>query len=586
MKKGISLLLTLALLCACLSGCGKEQESSVPDATTGATATNPVETTTPSVEIERPEELFTNRDERTDWGEDSVFIDLGTVSEKLTLTEEGTYVLSGTLEGMIVVDAPKTAKLQLVLNNATVHSEASAALYIRSADKVFVTLPASSENSLQSDGFTPIDENNIDGAVFSKEDLTFNGTGSLTVTSAAGHGIVCKDDLVMTGGSYQITASGHGLEANDSIRLKNAALSIKAGMDGIHGENEDDASLGFVYLESGKVTIEAEGDGISAGSWLEMAGGTVDVCAGGGSENGTKASSGSFGGFPGGRPGGQWPGSSVTTEEDGTSMKGLKAGLELVISGGSITVNAADDAIHSNTAVTISGGTLELASGDDGIHGDETVTISAGSIHITESYEGIEALSVNIQGGDIRLTATDDGINAAGGTDASGSGGRDGMFGGPGGFGRPGMGGGTSSNGTIVISGGNLYVKASGDGIDANGTLTISGGNIVVTGPVQGDTSTLDYDVSGVITGGTFIGTGSSSMAQTFSDSTQGVLAVSVGSQNAGTEITVTDKDGKVVLTHEPELPFNVIIFSSPELVSGETYTLHVGTISGDITAK
>ena len=582
MKKGISLLLTLTLLCACLSGCGKEQESSTPDATTGATSTNP----TGSVEIERPEELFTNRDEQTDWEQDSVFIDLNQVSEKLTLTEEGTYVLAGALEGMIVVDAPETAKLQLVLNNVTVHSESSAALYIRSADKVFVTLAAASGNSLLSDGFTAIDENNIDGAVFSKEDLTFNGTGSLTVTSAAGHGIVCKDDLVMTVGSYQVTAAGHGLEANDSIRLKNAALTVKAGMDGIHGENEDDASLGYVYLESGNVTIEAEGDGISAGSWLEMAGGTVDVRAGGGSENGTKASSGSFGGFPGGRPGGGFPGSSVTTEEDGTSMKGLKAGLELVISGGSVTVDSADDAIHSNTSVVISGGTLELVSGDDGIHADETVTISAGSILITESYEGIEGLHVDIQGGDIRLTATDDGINAAGGTDASGSGGRDGMYGRPGGFGKPGMGGSTSSNGTIVISGGKLYVKASGDGLDANGTLTISGGDIAVTGPVQGDTSTLDYDVSAVITGGTFIGTGSSSMAQSFSDSAQGVLAVSVGSQNAGTEITVTDKDGKVVLTHVPELPFNVFIFSSPELVPGETYTLHIGTISGDITAK
>ena len=176
------------------------------------------------------------------------------------------------------------------------------------------------------------------------------------------------------------------------------------------------------------------------------------------------------------------------------------------------------------------------------------------------------------------------GLNAAGGTDSSGTtGGRDGMFGGgPGGSG--GMS--PSSNGSITISGGTLHINASGDGIDANGSLTISGGYTVVVGPTQGDTATLDYDTTAMITGGTFIGTGASGMAQTFSDSEQGVVAVSVGNQSAGTTVTLTDQNGKTLLSVTPELSFAVVILSSPDIVSGETYTITVGSVSGEFEAS
>lgn len=196
-----------------------------------------------------------------------------------------------------------------------------------------------------------------------------------------------------------------------------------------------------------------------------------------------------------------------------------------------------------------------------------------------------------MEGGDITLVASDDGLNAAGGTDSSGTtGGRDGRFGGgPGGNGggTGGNGGGmsSSSDGSIVISGGSLQINASGDGIDANGSVTISGGYTVVTGPTQGDTATLDYDVSAVITGGTFIGTGASGMAQTFSDSEQGVVSVSTGSQSAGTAVTLADQEGNTLITRTPEESFQVVILSSPDLVSGETYTVTVGKASAEVEA-
>lgn len=252
----------------------------------------------------------------------------------------------------------------------------------------------------------------------------------------------------------------------------------------------------------------------------------------------------------------------------------------ILISDGTFKIDSADDSIHSDVSETINGGTFEIASGDDALHAEETLTVTAGKIDISESYEGLEALHVNVLGGDITLTASDDGLNAAGGTDQSGMGGRD-QFGGKGG--RGGM---RAGNGSIVISGGKLSVTASGDGLDANGTLEITGGYTVVCGPTRGDTATLDYDTSGVISGGTFIGTGASGMAQSFSDSNQGLIALSVGNMSAGTKITVSDSKGKEILSHEPALDFAVVIVSSPELTKGEGYQVTIGTASDTVTAE
>lgn len=601
MKYRIQTLACFLLAAVLLSSC-TGNTTAASDNTEQATATETSETeSTESISTEATQtdaDMFTDRDLDSSYDEDSsVQIQLNGDSatsssdsvqisgSTVTITEEATYILSGTLDnGMIVVDAADTAKIQLVLNGVDITSETSAALYILEADKVFITLAEGTENTLSNGGsFTSIDENNIDGALFSKQDLTMNGSGSLTVTSLAGHGIVCKDDLVITGGTYTISSASHGLDANDSIRVTGeTSITIDAGKDGMHAENNDDSSLGFVYISGGTMTIEAEGDGVSAGAYMQIADGVFQITAGGGYENGSQESSDSWGGFGGGRGGRQSMETAETqteTDDSSTSMKGLKASGALLISTGSFSIDSADDAVHSNTSITINGGTFEVASGDDAFHADEDLTVTDGTINISTCYEGLEALHVDVQGGNITLVATDDGLNAAGGTDSSGTtGGRDGMFGG--GWGS------ANSDGTIVISGGTLYINASGDGIDANGTLEISGGYITIVGPTQGDTSTLDYDVSAVITGGTFIGTGASRMAQSFSDSEQGVISVSTGSQEAGTTITIADSDGNIILEHTPELPFQVVIFSSPDIISGETYIVTAGSVSGETEAS
>lgn len=602
MKKLFALIMVFSVL---LAGCNvlEPMETTAPagtDVIPGVADATPVE-----VDFAQTDSyMFSEKDEQTTYSEgNSAVISLNGTSASsnansviisgttVTITKEGTYIIRGTLDdGAIIVDAGQKDKPHLILEGASITSSTTAALCVLNASKVFVTLAEGTENTLANSGsFQTTGENNIDGAVYSKQDLTINGTGSLTVTSPAGHGIVCKDDLAITGGVFTVNSAFHGLDANDSVRIKGGSLTIDAGKDGIHAEDTDNAATGFVYVSGGVMNIEAEGDGISAALHMQVSGGTIDILAGGGYENGENHSSGNYGDFmgggmgPGGMGGGQRPGgrSVTTTDEASTSMKGLKAGAGLLISGGTMNINSADDAVHSDTVAVINGGEVQIASGDDGIHAETDLSITAGTIKISNSYEGLEAQNILLTGGDVSLVATDDGLNAAGGMDDSGSGGRDQMMGRPGGM------GGGSSNGSVVITGGKLYVQASGDGIDANGYLQITGGYTVVCGPNSGDTATLDYDTGATISGGVFIGTGASGMAQTFSSNTQGVLAVSVGGgQSSNVKITVSDSSGKELVSYEPELPFSVIIFSTPELVSGQSYHVTVGSLEGDITAS
>ena len=582
------------------------------DSTTSVETTDEAEAATTDFS-QSEEDMFTDRDYESSYNEsESIRIQLNGTSASasadsvkisgttITITEEASYVISGTLnDGRIVVEADDSAKLQIVLNGVNMNSENTAVLYILSADKVFVTLADGTENVLSNGGtFESIDENNIDGTVFSRQDLTFNGSGTLTVTSPAGHGIVCKDDLVFTGGTYMVTSASHGLDVNDSVRIADASITMDAGKDGIHAENTDDASLGFVYILSGTMDIEAEGDGISAGAYLQVQDGTIHLLAGGGYENGTSKSSASYGGFKGGGKPGRSSAKTVpeenstnmmppeesssmtTSEESSNSMKGLKAVSGILISNGRITIDSADDSIHSNTSVIMNGGTFEIASGDDAVHADDTLTITDCDMNISKSYEGLEAQKLYVKGGTIVLNATDDGLNASGGTDSSGmTGGRDGMFGGK----RQ-----SSGNGVIEISGGNLTIYASGDGLDSNGTLTISDGYIYVANPTAGDTSIIDADVSPVITGGTFVSTGSTTMmAQTFaSSSTQGVITCTTGTQSPGSVVTVKDSNGNSVISYEVEYSCAMVIISSPDIVKGDAYMLTIGSTSGSVQAE
>ena len=424
-RKYLCWLLALAFL---LSGCAAAQAEDTKGSQEDTTQEDTVPTTVSVSQMFSDSDLEVGYDDLT-----SAHITLsGTTAtcdsdavqisgSQIILTEEGTYILSGSLEdGMVIVDAEDSAKVQLVLDNTQIGSSTSAAIYVRSADKVFITTAPDSRNTLSNGGeYVAIDDNNIDSVIFSKADLTLNGSGTLTISAAAGHGIVSKDDLVLSGGTYEITAASHGISGKDSVRIASGSYTITSGKDGIHAENADDTTLGFLYIEDGTFTIHAQGDGLSAGVYLQIEGGDFSVTTGEGSASVTLETD-SMGGGPGsfGAP------TDSTTEDDSVSQKGVKADGTLTISGGSFQIDTVDDAIHANEDLLTTGGEFHLSTGDDGIHTDTALTIQDGTFTIPYCYEGIEGLSITIDGGTYDITSADDRLNAACGADSSGFGGR------------------------------------------------------------------------------------------------------------------------------------------------------------------
>lgn len=525
--------------------------------------------------------MFSDRDKEVGYDEENSvkikLLDSGStcdsdtvqISENtVTIISEGTYVLSGTMtDGMVIVEVEDTEKVHLVLDGVNITSKDSAAIYVREADKVFLTTAKDSQNTLVNGGtYTAIDENNIDAVIFSKSDLTLNGSGTLEIQAEKGHGVVSKDDLVLTSGVYNIQAESHGLAGKDSVRIASGNYTITAGKDGIHAENQDDSNLGFVYLSDGTFDITSDGDSISSGSWLQADGGVYEIQAGGGSTNVQQTDTGwQFG-----------PGNMEQNQEgaeDTVSMKGVKATENLVITGGKYSIDSADDGIHSNENVTMSEGEFTISSGDDGVHADAATMVSGGTVNITKSYEGIEGLSIGISGGEISVVASDDGLNAAGGNDNSG-------FAGPGGDQFA-----AEEGAYIEISGGVLKVNANGDGIDSNGDVTVSGGETYVSGPTNNGNGALDYNGNGKVTGGIFAAAGSAGMAENFGDSSiQGVIMVNGNTQESDTAVVLSGADGNEILSWTPGKEYSSVIVSCPEITTGQEYTLMTGSAITQIT--
>lgn len=549
--------------------------------------------------------------------------------QTMTITAEGTYIFSGTLsEGQIVVDADN-AKVQIVFDNVDITCASSAAVYVKSAEKVFVTLAEGSQNTLRNtDEYVAIDDNNIDAVIFAKSDLTLNGTGSLTIVSAEEHGIVSKDDLKITGGTYDITAAGHALSGKDSVRIADGTFILTAEKDGIHAENADDEEKGYIYIADGDFTVTSDGDGMDASSIVQIEDGTFDITAGSGAANSLKTHESDM---PGGgmsqnierpdgesmpemgekpdeesmsqmgekpdeesmpqmgeKPDGENMPQDTTTDESGTSTKGIKAGGGMYLNGGTYQIDSADDSIHSNANITIADGTYTLATGDDGVHADDALIVNGGTITVTESYEGLEGLTVTINDGTIDITASDDGINTAGGTYQSGFGT----------FGDHFKGMDSADDETeettdnemwMELNGGYIHILAGGDGVDSNGDLTINGGEIYIDGPSDNGNSAIDYGdrSSAYVNGGTLVAIGSSGMAEVMSDSSkQKVLMVKSGEQMEAGNVVLTDSEGNVIVSYTALKTYDCVIISTAEVESGATYTLATSGTTKEVTAE
>ena len=486
----------------------------------------------------------------------------------VTVTQSGRYVISGTVSnGRITVDSDDDGEVELILDGAVIASSDGPAIYVKKADSVKLTLAAGSTNSV-SDGesYDMSDDGSVpDGAIFSKDDLAISGTGGLTVNGAYKHGIVSKDTLVISGGEISVTSQKTGICGKDSVEITGGTVTVNAGSDGIKSDNSEDAALGYVKLTGGVLDITAGCDGVQAESDLYVEGGTVTLRTGDGSENASVHTDGTVN-----DSWGKWSsvfGSSQTDGDDSSdSAKGLKAGNSITVSGGSVTIDSSDDAVHSNGNITMSGGTVTAASGDDGFHADSELSITDGIISITDSYEGLEASVLSISGGRIGIRASDDGLNAAGGSDSSSIGN------------RPGAGMFSSSTGEIYISGGYIYVDADGDGIDSNGSLSVTGGTVLVCGPTSDGDGALDYDGTATVEGGVIVAIGSSGMMQGFSEASgQGAIACTFDSQSAGTPIVLTDSDGNVIASLTSDKAYSSAVISAPGLEVGGSYRLVAG---------
>lgn len=488
-----------------------------------------------------------------------------TVDESTILIDSaGIYSLSGSLtDGQLIVDTDDEEQVTLVLNCVDLRSSTSAPIYIKNAEIAAIVLEDGTENYV-SDATSYVYENADDdepnAAVFSDDDLVISGTGSLTVVANFNDGISSKDSLTINEATLTVTSVDDGIRGKDSLTINDVNITLDVQGDGLKSDNEDDETVGWMTINSGTFNINAGGDAIQAVNILTINGGTFDIVTAGGSNQ-------------------------VMSED--LSAKGVKSDVQVVINDGNFTLNTADDAVHSNDAVVINGGTFTIATADDGMHADNTLDVNGGVINITQSYEGLESGVLTINAGDMSIVASDDGLNVAGGNDGSGMMG----MGGPGGGGRgaPPQDQFTVTDSTYLmyINGGTIVVNAEGDGLDANGSIVMTGGTVIVNGPQGNRDGAIDYDGGFEISGGYVIAAGSAGMAQAPGNtSSQYSIAINFNtSLSAGTLVHIQNSAGEDILTFAPEKNFQSLVVSSPELVSGETYTIFTGGSSdGTVT--
>ena len=492
--------------------------------------------------------LYKNKDVDDTWRpEDVQAIDLNAVQNGVfTISQKGDYLLSGTLSGQIVIEVPEEEKVRLILNSVTITNSRGPAIYETQSDKLIITLAEGTVNTLTDGSVITDDDDTIGAALYAEDDLSLNGTGSLTVNGTQKHGIQSKADLVIANGNITVNAVTDGIRGRNSMLVLGGTLNVTAGGDGLTTTRTD-----------------TEGKG-----WMVLAGGSVTVKTGSGAGT-VRASANSRGGFGGrGRMGNQ--GGTVSVSDNSTSQKAAKAATDLTVLGGTYTFDCADDGLHG-VNVTVSGGTFDIRSGDDGMHADQEMTVNGGIIRIAQCYEGLEGKNVTVNGGDIRIVSSDDGLNASGSSDGSGFGGR-------------GRGGYTASadSGMLTIAGGTIAVTAGGDGLDSNGSISVTGGVTGVWTAASGMEGPIDFNGSGTITGGTLILATSGISGGGRGRGGAGLSGLKTltysASGEAGETITLTDANGSIIGTFTPENAFSALTISTSAQADASGLTVLVGS--------
>ncbi|MGN1311680.1 MAG: carbohydrate-binding domain-containing protein [Bacilli bacterium] len=496
-----------------------------------------------------------NGDEKIDWSMYSTY-DI-TLNESITITKEGIYNLSGTInDGNITIDS--SGNVKLILNNVNIKSSDGPTIYVKNAENVLVYLEKDSINTLEDSDIYSSTYNDIDGTLFSKSDLIFDGTGTLIIKSNYQDAIVSKDDLKIKNGNFIINSIDDGIRGKDSVYILNGIFDITSGGDGIKSTNDTDSDKGFILVENGTFEINSTLDGISAETKILIKNGTFTITSGGGSINvSTNDDWGMWG---------RETNKSSLTNINSNSAKGIKCKDNLIIENGTFVFDTSDDAIHSNNYIGIIDGDINISSGDDGIHADKKIIIDDGNINIVKSYEGIESSEITINNGNISIVSTDDGINVAGGNDSSATD-------------RKGANNyNLSSNNILTINGGIIHVDSVGDGIDVNGSGYVNGGNIIVEGPENNNNGGLDYDGLFEVNKGILIVSGSSGMAQSISSGSKQYNIMIYFSQNitAADTVTIVDENSNEILNYTSSKNYSALVFSSDKLINNNKYTIKI----------
>ncbi|MBR4345803.1 MAG: carbohydrate-binding domain-containing protein [Oscillospiraceae bacterium] len=531
----------------------------------------------------------------------------------LTVTQAGLYHIEGSLsDGQIIVETDKESDVTLELDGVDITCTTSCALWVKSGDKVTIKVKNGSTNTL-SDGesYSDTSEDAPDACIYSKDDLVIKGSGTLVVNGNYSGGIHSTDDVKINNGSIAVNSAGDGIKGKDSVQISGGIVNVTSGGDGIVSTNDEEEGTGIVDISDGSVTIVSGGGSANAAakapSGNQPGGGMQPGGMGGrggrnrqttdesqpvvstenarppmGAQDGSMPGMGDMpdmgerpdmgeapsfgGGFFGG-----WENSDLDDDEDHVSAKGIKAAQAVNISGGTLSIDSADDAIHSDGTVSVTGGTFVINTGDDALHADTSLTLADGEGTVEKSSEGLEAPVMEIRGGTWDVYSTDDGINLSGGALS--------------GFGNEFA---ADDSLSLLISGGMVHVSSEGDGIDSNGSITMTGGTFYVDGPVNSGNGALDYNGTFDISGGTLIAVGSSGMAQGLSgSSSQNALSVALSSQQAaGTELSIRDAGGNAVISYTPEKTYSFVTVSTPDMTDG-TYALYIGdtqVVSTDVS--
>lgn len=438
----------------------------------------------------------------------------------ITIKAEGVYVLNGSLsDGQIIVNADDTAKIQLVLNGADINCNTSAAIYCKGAHKLFVTTTADSKLTNKND-FVAIDDEDIDAVIYSKSDLTLNGSKRLSINASYGNCVVSNDDLTIASGEYTFTAENHTIKANDSVAITNATLNLTAGKDGIHSKN-DDVLKGFVYIKNGDITINAEDEGIQSSSAVKLAGGNLNIQK---------------------------------------SNEGIEARF-IDISGGTTSIIAADDglnAVDKSESTDSTNQTGEQTENQIPPQGEQNGDMPTPPDNMPDSGNAQPPSDMpengkfkgNMQGfGKGQMNGGKMDMMNSGSTDCS-----------------------------IVISGGSVTINAQADGMDSNGIITISGGETIVYGAENDGDSAIDYETQLTITGGKIIALGMSGMAESASaSSTQCSILYNTDSIGTANDVIQLLNGSNVLIEATAVKSYNSIFVSCPEIADGKKYTLKAG---------